>query len=976
MEFAIRLRFLGTPSAEAEGQPVQSFESRKSFVLLAYLAHYETALPRAQFAALFWPDQPDERARGNLRRLLYNVTNVLPGCIEVDRQTVRLRECWTDTAAFEALLTQGTLSSLASAAELYRSTFLDGVYLDDCPELETWLTQQRERWHERAAHALTQLIARAHERHEWVAGLRSADRLLALDPWREAAHQEKMRLLALSGQRDSALAQYEICRRVLIDELGIDPSPETTLLYEQIRDGVLAAPAAVTPALQRFQVPSPPTLLLGRSTELAWITKQLGSPACRLVTLVGPGGIGKTRLSLEVAASVRTSFAEIVFVDLTVIDTAERVVSAIAQSLSIREADEQRMLDSLKDALQQRSMLLMLDNFEHVIPAAPVVAELLAGCPQLKVLVTSREELHLRGEQVFPLQPLALPDGTNQIDLAQLGDVAAVALFVARAMQHQPSFALTAENAAAVAEICRRLDGLPLAIELAAARIRMFLPAALLQRLENRLTLLTRGSHDLPTRQQTLQNTLDWSYNLLEPAEQLVFARLGVFIGGWTLTAAETICAEPGEASVVDELQGLLDKQLIRHEPHNGDEPAFTMLETMREYARVRLSQQADAALIHRRHAAYYLALVERVAPPTQERPDSLHLMELAPAYGNELAALQWMLAQQDSEGSLRLCNGLAHLWELRVQLTEARSWLHAALALPSTQPSIARAIALETAGRLAANQSDWAAATELLGQAINLGRALGETRLIAQFLRAQGWLALIVQDYDGALPLFDESLALYRSIGDSGGISRVLSLQGQIAFEQLDFARAIPLLTESITLLHTLGDELDAAWAINKLGLMALQQDNLEAAERYLQQALAIFQSLAHPLGLAWLFGSLGWLRLAQQDYARAAEFFEDCLRYSIEVGEKRPLVAALERLACLASAQGDAVRAARIFGATTALRVGLMAPLPPVFAAQHAPYLALMRAALDADSELAARAEGAALTLEQAIAYALQRS
>lgn len=937
---------------------------------------------RAQLAALFWPDHADERARSNLRVLLHNLTSLLPGCLKIDRQTVQLlgaSACWTDTAAFEALLSENTLASLAAAAELYRSSFLDGLYLDECPDVETWLAQQREHWHERVAHVLSEVIAHAREREEWVAGLRSVDRLLELDPWREAAHQDKMRLLALSGQRDSALAQFEICRRVLVDELGIDPSSETLTLYEQIRDGVLApvAPSLIaTPSPRRFDVPLLPTPLLGRADERTWLMEHLTNPAYRCITLVGTGGIGKTYLALDIAAAIRDAFAEISFVDLTRVSDATHVASGIARTLGVREADDQPLLDSIKQHVNIRQMLLLLDNFEHVIAAAPLVADLLSACPHLKVLATSRQELHLRGEHVVPISPLALPDAHARPDPARLAEVAAVALFVERARQHQPAFVLTAENAVAVAEICRRLDGLPLAIELAAARIGLFPPAMLVQRLSNRLHVLTRGPHDLPTRQQTLQNTLDWSYNLLEPSEQTLFAHLAVFAGGWTIAAVEEVCALPArpDYNVLDALQGLLDKYLISQELRTDGEPRFTMLETIRDYARSRLTQHDDADAIRQRHAAYYLASAERAIPEAEEHTDSEHLAQIEREYDNHLAALQWMLEQHASENSLRLCNALANLWDKRGLMSEGLYWLRAVLALPNAEPSVARADALGIVGRFSVELGDWSTGIDLLSQALRLSRALGDTRRIALLLRSQGWLALMRGAYTEATLLLEESSSLYRELGDNYGISRVLGLQGQVAYEQGAFTQAVPLLTETIAISRALDDKIDLGWAINKLGLVALYQGRLAEADRLLVESLALFTQLDYQRGIAWVLGCIGWVQFGEGNNARAAELLEDSLARYQTLGEKRNIAFCLERLASLAVVQGRMVRAARLFGAASTLRQTRAVLLPPADHAQYAPFLAQLHAALDADSMTAAWADGAALSIEQAIAYALQ--
>jgi predicted ATPase/DNA-binding SARP family transcriptional activator len=978
MDATVRLWFLGAARAEVAGNLVPRFESRRALALLAYLAAQRDALPRVELAAWFWPDQPDARARANLRGLVHNIATRLPGCLAVDRQTVRLvgaPACWTDTAAFETLVAHNTPDALAAAAELYRGPFLDGLYLDDCPEVEAWLTQTREHWHERAAEVLSELAARYHECEEWISALRWVDRLLLLEPWREAAHQEKMRLLALSGQRDSAMAQFEICRRVLADELGLSPTPQTTTLYEQIRDGALALPAR--PAPSRFQAPLPLTPLLGRTQERAQITALLADPVCRLVTLVGPGGIGKTRLALDVTASLRDTFADIFFVDLAPLDDANLVPAAIARTLAVRETHDEPLLASLKAYLRDARVLLLLDNFEQVLAAAPLVAELLAACPHLSVLATSRQELHLRGEHVFAVPPLALPEANLRPNPASLAENAAVALFVERATRHQPGFSLSSENAAAVAEICRRLDGLPLAIELAAARVSLFMPLALLQRLSNPLDVLTRGPHDLPARQQTLQNTLDWSYKLLESGEQTLFAQLAVFVGGWTLEAVETVCGDCAaiERSVLDEFQGLLDKQLVRQNLRGDAQPGFTMLETIREYALARLAQESDEIELRQRHAAYYLALAE-ATPAALNQSNSTQLALIKAEYDNLLAALRWMLERNDCEGSIRLCNGLHGFWHSHGHLSEGRSWLQAALALPCLAPSFARATAFAAASGFAVIQGDWPEAIALLDQALAISRVLGDTTYTGGLLREQGWLALTRGEYGTATRLLEESAALYRTLGDNYGIAAALGYLGQATYEQGFFVQAVPLLEEGLAISRALDDHIAVGWSLNKLGLVALYRGELSEAERLLAESLGVFAALEHKGGTAWGRGSLGWIGLKRGDHARAAELFEDSLVHYGEVGDKRNIAFGLERLACLAITQRLAARAARLFGAAQALRLSHAVPLPPADEAYYAPYREMLRAALDARSLARALAEGTALPADQVIAYGLHNA
>jgi predicted ATPase len=410
-------------------------------------------------------------------------------------------------------------------------------------------------------------------------------------------------------------------------------------------------------------LPVQPTPLIGRDAEVASLCSLLRRSDVCLVTLSGPGGVGKTRLALQVAAELLDDFDDgAYFVDLAPIGEVALVAPTIAQTLGVRETGNRRLLDSLKDYLREKQVLLVLDNFEHVVAAAPVVAEVLAAAPRLSVLVTSRVALHLRGEKEVVASPLALPDPQRLPPLAVLSQYAAVELFIERALDVQPNFAVTNENAPAVAEVCYRLDGLPLAIELAAARIKLFAPQTLLARLEKRLPLLTGGARDLPTRQQTLRNTIDWSYELLNAGEQTLFRRLAVFVGGCTLEAAQVICNVEGELAwdVVDGLAALLDQSLVQQGDGPDGEPRFTMLETIREYALEQLEAHSEADAVRRRHAEYYLALAETAQPQFQraeryrwsERTESEHY--------NLRAALAWALEGGDVEIGGRLAVALA----------------------------------------------------------------------------------------------------------------------------------------------------------------------------------------------------------------------------------------------------------------------------------------------------------------------------
>jgi predicted ATPase/DNA-binding CsgD family transcriptional regulator len=653
-----------------------------------------------------------------------------------------------------------------------------------------------------------------------------------------------------------------------------------------------------------------------------------------LLTLTGTGGTGKTRLALALAATLRDSFADgIWFVDLSATIDPFLVTPAIAQVLGVREAGQQAPLETLKQAVRDRQLLLVLDNFEQVVTAAAEVAELLTAAPGLKVLVTSRTPLHISGEHEFPVPPLGLPDPTRPATSEGLSQSEAVALFIQRAEAARPDFQVTSQNAPAVAEICVCLDGLPLAIELAAARIKLLPPQALLGRLSNRLQLLTGGARDRPVRQQTLRGTIDWSYGLLDEGEQMLFRRLAVFSGGCTLEAAEAICV--GDAHDVDVLEGLaalVDQQLLRQEEASG-EPRFGMLETVREYALWRLENSSEAEELRQRHARHFLALAERAEPELRGPQQRAWLDRLEREHANLRAALGWVLERGEAETALRLSSALRWFWEQRGYLGEGLRWLERALAEGAGAPTPVRAKAHNAAGGLAWPLQRYEAAAAHLQECLALGRTLGDQQLVARALGNLGSVAYERGDLVGTAALYEESLAVFRELGDTQGVTIALSNLGLVATQQGEYGRATALLMESLSLSRELGDEWRIALALANQGEVALRQgEHGEATARY-GEALALFRSLRDP----------------------------------------RLIAITLDGLARTAAARGQPARATRLFGAAEAARerIGTLvdAPERPVYDTA----VAGVRARLGETAFTAAWAEGRAMSLEQAMDYAL---
>src|SRR5919107_2062652 len=683
-------------------------------------------------------------------------------------------------------------------------------------------------------------------------------------------------------------------------------------------------------------LPAQPTPLVGRERELKEVCDLLPGQGVRLLTLTGPGGIGKTRLGLQVAAELLDEFEDgVFFVALAPTTDPSLVASAIAEPLGVVEAGDQPLEEGLKDYLRRKELLLLLDNFEQVLAGAPLVGELLSACPELKVLATSRSVLRVYGEQEYLVPPLELPSPGRLPAIDSLSQYEAVRLFIERAKAARPDFSVTDENAPAVAEICTRLDGLPLAIELAAARIKLLPPKAMLERLGSRLKLLSGGSRDLPERQRTLRGAIEWSYTLLEESERVLFARLAVFSGGRTLEAIEAVCGAKGDLPV-DALEGvssLLDKSLLRQEEGPEGEPRFVMLETIHEYARERLKASGEAEETRRLHAEYFLALAEGSEPELSEADQLACLERLEAEHDNMRAALSWSL-EKEPEAALRLAGALARFWEMRARFLEGSAWLEAALLQSDRADSATRAKLLSEAGTFAFYRTDFDHAIELHGEALELYRQVGDDNGVAFALLCLGAQHMEKGDHERAAPFLEEALALSRRIGDKRNTAGTLHNLGEVERQRGNYERAKALGMESIALLREIKDDYNLSMVVGWVGLLEVWSgDEPDLAEEFLKEALALERELGY-----WAYGAY-----------------------------------CLEGFAGLAGARGQGARAARLWGAAEALRTGIGAPPTPEARPYYERSMAATRTLLGEVAWEAAFAQGPAMSPEEAAEYAL---
>jgi predicted ATPase/DNA-binding SARP family transcriptional activator len=923
---ATDFRLLGPLELVRNGRALAIGGARQRALLALLLLNANEVLTRERLIDGLWGDEPPETARNSLQVAVHTLRKLLgserivtygPGYV------LRVEPHELDLERFDALVERARAEPPAAAADTLRDALAlwRGPALADVPDAP-FATTERDRLEELRLAALEQRLESdlALGRHaELVAELES---LVDEHPYRERLRSLLMLVLYRAGRQAEALEAYQNARRTLVEELGIEPSPDLQELERAIlrQDPALAAPDQ----RRRTNVPAPLTPLVGRKLELAAVAALLRGGDVRLLTLTGPGGIGKTRLAVDVALELLADFRDgVFFVDLSPLRHTDLVAPQILGALEVAEQPGRPALTTLKETLREKQLLLLLDNFEHVAEAAPLVTELLAAAPEAKVLVTSRAFLHVSGEHEYPVPPLPLPDPERD-SIESLARNEAVELFAARAQAVNRSFRVK-ENARPVAAICVALDGLPLALELAAARIRVQPPEAMLERLSRRLELLTTGPRDAPVRQRTLRATLDWSFELLDPAEQRLFARLAIVSGGCTDEAAQAVC-EAGP----DALSSLVDKSLLRAEETPEGEPRFRMLETIHEYAFERLEKSGEAEPLRRRHADYYRELVDRAAQETAGAGSAKVYARVESDLDNLRSALAWADAAGASELMLEIAGGLKLFWRVRGHLEEGRRWLERALAHTDTEATPARARALEAVGALAQRRGEYEAAKGFWQQALDIWRALGDERGVARSLGDLGSAFDLAGDVDEAIQLYEESAVLFRRLGLGYELAPVVSNLGDCLMSQARLDEAATLFEEAVELCRASGREEQLVISLFNLGRVSALQDR----------------------------------------HAHAAQLFEEALGRARELGYREMIAYCLKGIGEVLAAQGDAESSSRLLGACDELFDELGAHVEAIERKTYERTVENLKGTLGDDGFAAAYSEGRAMPLERVVA------
>ncbi len=913
----LEIRLLGGLQILLDNTPLDTFISNKVPALFAYLAVTKRPHQRDALAALLWGEMSDADAKNNLRQALSNLRKYLDPYLLVTRDTLQFNAAAPHTLDVDEFV-QGIQASqqisnqqiskptnqptipdpqsathpITQSLNLYHGDFLHGIFVREAPEFEDWAYAERVRLRELAFQALHALTTHHQQRGEYPQAIQTATRLLTFDPWREETHRQLMLLYARSGQRTAALAQYEQCRRVLAKELDVEPSAETTALYERIRAAGDTFPNNLTLR---------PTAFVGRTHELEHLDGLFTRPDCRLITLLGPGGIGKTRLALQAArhALQRGLFLSgVFFVPLEGVDNPDLIPTAIAEACGLAFAGNQDPKTQVLTYLKSREILLILDNFEHLLDGVPWLVHLLQNAPRLQLLTTSRERLNVQWEWTVPVEGLGYP--TGEVTLAQAAETGAVQLFTARAQAAQPDFALTPDKLPAITHICQLLSGTPLALELAAANIRYYTCAEIEAEIAQNFDFLTANFRDLPTRQRSVRAVFDYSWRLLTPPEQRTFSALSVFRGGFTADGARQVAGATAPL-----LAGLGDKSLLRRD----EQGRFHLHELLRQYASEKLAERTDE--IHQRHGEYFATFIQQRGAAISSPKQKHMLNEIAHEIDNVRAAWHWTITHQPGRALLPFISGLFDFYEIRAWIQEGANQFGAAIqavrALPLPGLELVQMKLLNRQTRFLHRLGQRTEVENNLQKCLAFAEAaqdMAETALTYNYL---GLNKQTSSNYPEALKLYKQGLALYEQADDPVGKGRALNNTGVILYRMGELDEAQKHIEASLAVRRGLGDPKGTADGLNNLGILLHEKNEYAEEARLLEEALAIFRTIEDVKGISTCLHNLGGVYLALNQLPEAKDYLLQALSMREKSGDPIGVCYSLNNLGTTAVRMGD---------------------------------------------------------------------
>ena len=926
MPSRLALHLLGPPKLEIDGSPITA-DRRKAIALLAYLVLNRGRHTRDFLSALLWPEYDQSKAFTNLRHVLWETQQAIgEGWIIADRETVGLNidaDIWLDVAHFESMLNASRaqtdialrIALLTDSVTIYRNHFLTGFSLKDAPHFNEWAFTESENLRGKLATALTTLSDDLCSSGQAETAIPHARRLIALDPLNEASHRQMMKIYIEAGQHNAAIKQYQTCEQLLRKELGVDSQPETRALYKRIRKGEIKSSQLANQNEARapqHNLPFQISTFIGREKELEEIKNLIATR--RLVTLTGTGGIGKTRLSLKTGEQLIHEYTNgIWFVELASLTDPARVPQTVAALFNLVESLNESPTEKLIHFLHPKAVLLILDNCEHLLDASAQLADaLLRNCPNVKILATSREPLRITGEAQYHVPSLGLPD-IQQL-LEQLLGYESIQLFEERARLVQDNFSLTLKNASSIAHICSRLDGIPLAIELAAARVNLLSTEQIALHLDESFNLLTGGSRTTLPRHQTLRASIDWSWHLLSEPEQILLRRLSIFAGGWTLDAAESVCTGYGiqPQQVLDGMMQLAVKSLVVVNQEEGRERRYRLLEMVRQYAHEKLVESGEKENIRVQHLKYFLNLSEQIEFELKG-PRQVEWMARANDERDNLRAAMEYAARTDVEAGLYISGRLRNFWEA-FDNNEGARWLAEFLQKPESKNyPLARARALCTQAWLLLWIQQFDEAHSAAQECLELFRTCRDQHGEVDGLNLLGFISNVIKK--GELNSQGPALEIAQSLGDVGRQAAALYVMG---WDHRDLKRAFAYWEEAIKLYREVGNLRPMANTLSILGFFLLLDGDIESAQKCLDESNLLFQQLNPKAEKGHLLGTYGLIALMRGDYQQARAYFQENATKNKELGSRMDYLWANIRLGQVALYEGNLTEARQVFSET----------------------------------------------------------